>query len=118
VHAFFDRVEALLPTYVSPLRAAAYGAGAAVVMLALLAPELRRRLARLRAGNDAPRRLLVHLGVVLASVLTVGLVSRGVGDLVFASEMIFANKRHFALQHWVGRYAQAARAPFRISLPA
>ena len=108
VHAFFDRLEAGLPTYVSPLPSTVVSTAIAALVFYIAWPSVDKLLKDAKEAQDPIKEAA---GAVMAAGLGVAclVVLMVVKDRMYGAMVLGANKQHFANVHWVGQYMRAMR---------
>ena len=105
IDRFFDRVHDALPVHVSRLPSIRVAAGLLVVLLALLAPAVRRRIDEAATRQDRMAEAAGAVALLAGAVL----LSLEVHQRLYHFQMFSANLKHFTLLRWIPLYVSALR---------
>lgn len=115
VHAFFDRVENLLPRYVSRLPSMVVGfVVSSVIVYFFRTPILEDREANKDEIDPVKRyRWILSMGILF---VVTGFVRDAVQQAVYRTMNLRVNGQHFANTFWLREYVTAQSSPSLLKL--
>lgn len=106
INVFFDRAEAMLPSYIGKKWAHIISMLVSFLVLLIAWPSIKA----LKDAAETPLEQVQWIGTLMM-VLMVTMVLQGrLSDMVYSFMMVSANKQHIANTHWLGEYAKALQA--------
>lgn len=107
VDVFFDRFEALFPTFVGRM----YAMKVSIVVMCVLFMLGMRQINEDRKANQDHSELVYRsrwLAFLLVLLVVCVYVQRSLMNLIYSFAMVKANSQHFANVFWLEKYAAAA----------
>lgn len=113
INVFFDRTEAMLPTWIG--KKWAYIISMLIALLVLLVAWWP--IKNMKDEAQTPLEHIQWLSTLLMTLLVAMILQSKIADIVYSFMMVTANKQHIANTHWLGEYAKAIRASGTLLIP-